>query len=90
MFADFEPHLLKLGLAKSQTSLVWIAPPLSGLIVQPIIGVLSDSSQLKWGRRRPYMLLFSILVALCLIMLAWASEIVGVLIGDEAMVDSVS
>ena len=90
MLADFEPHLLKLGLAKSQTSLVWIAPPLSGLIVQPIIGVLSDSSQLKWGRRRPYMLLFSILVALFLIMLAWASEIVGVLIGDEAMVDSVS
>ena len=90
IFADFEPHLLKLGLAKSQTSLVWIAPPLSGLIVQPIIGVLSDSSQLKWGRRRPYMLLFSILVALFFIMLAWASEIVGVLIGDEAMVESVS
>lgn len=90
IFADFEPHLLNLGLAKSQTSLVWIAPPLSGLIVQPIIGVMSDSSQLKWGRRRPYMLLFSILVALFLVMLAWASELVGVLIGDEAMVDFVS
>lgn len=36
------------------------------------------------------MLLFSILVALFLIMLAWASEIVGVLIGDEAMVETVS
>lgn len=35
------------------------------------------------------MLLFSILVAFFLIMLAWASEIVGVLFSDEAMVDSV-
>lgn len=35
------------------------------------------------------MLLFSNLVAFFLIMLAWASEIVGLLIGDEAMVESV-
>lgn len=82
----FEPHLLKLGLAKSQTSLVWIAPPLSGLIVQPIIGVLSDSSRLRWGRRRPFMLLFSVLVALFLVVLAWAEEIVGVWSSDEAVV----
>lgn len=34
------------------------------------------------------MLLFSVLVAFFLIMLAWASEIVGVLISDEAMVES--
>lgn len=84
--ADFEPHLLKLGLAKSQTSLVWIAPPLSGLIVQPVIGVLSDASQSRWGRRRPFMLLFSLLVALFLVVLAWASEIVGVFTADEVMV----
>ena len=83
---DFEPHLLKLGLAKSQTSLVWIAPPLSGLIVQPIVGVLSDSSKLSWGRRRPFMLLFSLLVALFLVMLAWAEEIIGVLSSNEVVV----
>lgn len=84
----FEPHLLRLGLAKSQTSLVWIAPPLSGLIVQPVIGVLSDASQSRWGRRRPFMLLFSLLVALFLVVLAWASEIVGVFTADEVMVKS--
>ena len=88
--ADFEPHLLKLGLAKSQTSLVWIAPPLSGLIVQPIVGVVSDSSRLKWGRRRPFMLLFSALVAVFLLVLAWAEEIVGVFFSDEVMVGCAS
>ena len=84
--SDFEPHLLQLGLAKSQTSLVWIAPPLSGLIVQPMIGVMSDSSQSRWGRRRPFMLLFAILVAFFLVVLAWASEIVGVFTSDETVV----
>lgn len=88
--ADFEPHLLKLGFAKSQTSLVWIAPPLSGLVVQPIIGVWSDSSQLRWGRRRPFMLLFSVLVAFFLASLAWASEIVAVFTSDETSVRSPS
>lgn len=83
---DFTPYLLKLGLAKSQTSLVWIAPPLSGLIVQPIIGTISDSSKSRWGRRRPYMLACSLLVAVFLLTLAWASEIVGVFIRDETLV----
>ena len=79
---------MRLGLAKSQTSLVWIAPPLSGLIVQPIVGVLSDSSGLRWGRRRPFMLLFSLLVAVFLLVLAWAEEIVGVFVRDEGLVGS--
>ncbi|KAI9759191.1 MAG: hypothetical protein M1835_000441 [Candelina submexicana] len=80
---DFTPHLLELGLAKSQTSLVWIAPPLSGLIVQPIIGTVSDSSTLRWGRRRPYILICSILVAIGLCSLAWSFEIVGSFTGDK-------
>ena len=65
---------------------MWIAPPLSGLIVQPMIGVMSDSSQSRWGRRRPFILLFAILVAFFLVMLAWASEIVGVFTSDETTV----
>ncbi len=84
--ADFTPYLLQLGLAKTQTSLVFIAPPLSGLIVQPIIGTISDSSTLRWGRRRPYMMVGSLMVAACFLTLGWASEIVGLVITDEARV----
>jgi solute carrier family 45 protein 1/2/4 len=75
--SDCTPYLLALGLTKSRTSLVWIAGPLSGLIVQPIIGVLADRSKSKYGRRRPVMLIGSVLVAGCLITLGWAKEIVG-------------
>ncbi|KAJ9628654.1 hypothetical protein H2203_002556 [Taxawa tesnikishii (nom. ined.)] len=50
------PYLLQLGLSKAKLSLVWIAGPLSGLVMQPIVGVLADKSKSKWGRRRPVMI----------------------------------
>ncbi|ORZ30477.1 major facilitator superfamily domain-containing protein [Catenaria anguillulae PL171] len=51
------PYLLSLGMSKAWTSLVWLAGPLSGLLVQPIVGALSDASTLKMGRRRPFLML---------------------------------
>ncbi|KAJ5565928.1 hypothetical protein N7535_007566, partial [Penicillium sp. DV-2018c] len=74
------PYLLQLGLTKSKTSLVWIAGPLSGLIIQPLIGVIADRSRSKWGRRRPFMVFGSFVVAFCLIVLGWTSEIVGMFV----------
>ncbi|CAG8951215.1 hypothetical protein HYFRA_00007962 [Hymenoscyphus fraxineus] len=71
------PYLLQLGLTKSKTSLVWIAGPLSGLIMQPIIGVIADRSTSKYGRRRPFMVLGSVVVAGFLLLLGWTKEIVG-------------
>ncbi|PQE14261.1 sucrose transporter protein [Rutstroemia sp. NJR-2017a BVV2] len=71
------PYLLSLGLTKSRTSLVWIAGPLSGLIMAPLVGAMADRSRSKWGRRRPYMVGASILVALCLLVLGWTKEIVS-------------
>ncbi|KAI0890085.1 MFS general substrate transporter [Annulohypoxylon maeteangense] len=70
------PYLLSLGLTKSKTSLVWIAGPLSGLIVQPIVGALADESTSKWGRRRPFIVIGSILSAFCLLTLGFTKEIV--------------
>lgn len=48
--------LMRLGLAKSASSVVLIAGPLSGLLVQPVVGILSDQCTHAWGRRRPYLL----------------------------------
>ncbi|KAJ5538545.1 hypothetical protein N7494_008024 [Penicillium frequentans] len=76
------PYLLQLGLTKSKTSLVWIAGPLSGLIIQPLIGVIADRSRSKWGRRRPFMVFGSFVVAFCLIVLGWTAEIVGLFVTD--------
>ncbi|KZT01574.1 MFS general substrate transporter [Laetiporus sulphureus 93-53] len=50
------PYLISLGLSKSAVATVFLAGPLSGLVVQPLIGVLADNSKSRFGRRRPYML----------------------------------
>ncbi|EAW09442.1 putative sucrose transporter [Aspergillus clavatus NRRL 1] len=84
------PYLLQLGLTKSRISLVWIAGPLSGLIIQPLIGVIADRSRSKWGRRRPFMIGGSVLVALCLIVLGWTTEIVSLFVKDAERAKSVT
>ncbi|EJD01423.1 MFS general substrate transporter [Fomitiporia mediterranea MF3/22] len=45
------PFLLSLGLSEQITSLVWLAGPISGLIAQPLIGAISDSSRSRYRRR---------------------------------------
>ncbi len=46
--------------------ILWIAAPVTGLIVQPIVGYLSDNTWNKLGRRRPYFLLGAILASAAL------------------------
>ncbi len=56
-----------LGAGKEDIPLLWIAAPLTGLLVQPIIGYMSDRTwSAKWGRRRPYFLVGAILSSLAL------------------------
>lgn len=77
------PYLLELGLSKSKTSLVWVAGPLSGLIVAPVIGAIADNSKSKYGRRRPFMLGGSVVVAVCFYILGWAKDIVDIFMGGS-------
>lgn len=62
-------------MTKSMLSVMWIACPLCGLLVQPIVGSLSDYSTSSVGRRRPFMIWGAILVALALLVFAWSPEI---------------
>ena len=56
-----------LGSSIDDLSVLWIAAPLTGLLVQPVIGHLSDRTWLgRWGRRRPYFLAGAILSCLAL------------------------
>lgn len=56
-----------LGAEVEQIPLLWIAAPLTGLIVQPIVGHCSDKTWTKLGRRRPYFLYGAILTSLSLL-----------------------
>lgn len=56
-----------LGAEKDAIPLLWIAAPLTGLLVQPIIGYLSDKTwSERWGRRKPYFLIGAILSSVAL------------------------
>jgi solute carrier family 45 protein 1/2/4 len=88
--ADCTPYLLQLGMTKSRMSLVWIAGPLSGLIMQPVVGILADRSRSRWGRRRPFMIGGALAVAACFLLLGWTSEIVGIFIQDAERVGGLS
>ncbi|HNP31884.1 MAG TPA: MFS transporter [Flavobacterium sp.] len=56
-----------LGAEVDKIGLYWLAAPLTGLIIQPIVGYFSDRTWTKLGRRRPYFLAGAILSSLALI-----------------------
>ncbi|RME67618.1 MAG: MFS transporter [Verrucomicrobia bacterium] len=56
-----------LGADESAIPLLWLAAPVTGLIVQPIIGYYSDRTWTRLGRRRPYFLVGAILASLALV-----------------------
>lgn len=80
------PFLLSLGMSKSRMSLVWIAGPLSGLVTQPIVGMKSDKSRSRYGRRRPYMMAGTVAVFVCYLVLGWTQEIVAFFVGEAELV----
>lgn len=57
------------GADVEQLSLFWLAAPLTGMIIQPIIGHYSDQTWCKLGRRRPFFLVGAILTAIALILM---------------------
>lgn len=58
-------------------ALVWIAGPLSGVLVQPYVGLKSDNCRIRWGKRRPFIVGGAAATIISLMALAWAKEIVG-------------
>lgn len=70
-------------------SLFWLAAPLTGMIVQPIIGYYSDKTWNRFGRRRPYFLIGAILTAIALILMpnsaSMASFLPPIIIGASML-----
>ena len=65
--ANMSPIYKYLGASDSQIPMLWLAAPLTGFIVQPIIGAMSDRTWGPLGRRRPYFLVGAILSSLALV-----------------------
>ena len=64
-----------LGAKIDDLPFLWIAAPITGLFIQPIVGYLSDRTWGKLGRRRPYFLVGAILASLALIVMPNSSTL---------------
>src|SRR5690349_22580628 len=65
----------KLGANPDKLPILWLAAPLTGLIVQPIIGSMSDRTWSRLGRRRPYFLVGAILASVALFIMPTSSSL---------------
>lgn len=61
--------LLTFGADVHQLSWFWLVAPITGMIVQPIIGLMSDKTWNRLGRRRPYFLVGAILTSIALVLM---------------------
>ncbi|MXP45542.1 MFS transporter [Allopontixanthobacter sediminis] len=74
-----------LGASMDDLPWLWAAAPLTGLIVQPIVGHFSDRTWTRLGRRRPYFLVGAVLAAAALLAMPLAPLIAAPLVFAAAM-----
>jgi maltose/moltooligosaccharide transporter len=70
--ANMSPIYKYLGADEASLPLLWLAGPMTGLLVQPIIGAMSDRTISKWGRRTPYFMVGAVLCSICLLFMPFS------------------
>ena len=74
--ANMSPIYRYLGAEESQIPVLWLAGPITGLLVQPLIGAMSDATWHPfWGRRRPYFMIGALLTSLALVLMPMSSSL---------------
>ncbi|MBK8444683.1 MAG: MFS transporter [Sphingobacteriales bacterium] len=73
--AYMSPIYRYLGVEEHTIPLLWLAGPITGLVIQPIVGAMSDSTWTPLGRRRPYILVGAIFTSLALVLMPQSSAL---------------
>jgi len=73
--ANMGPIYGFLGADEATMPLLWLAGPMTGLIVQPIIGAMSDRTHSRLGRRTPYFLIGAIICSISLFLMPYSSAL---------------
>ena len=72
---NMTPIYSYLGANADQIPLLNLAGPMTGLIIQPIVGAMSDKTTSRFGRRRPFFLIGAIICSICLFAMPYSSSI---------------
>ncbi|XP_058766449.1 sucrose transport protein SUC3-like isoform X1 [Vicia villosa] len=75
------PYIQTLGIGHAFSSFIWLCGPITGLVVQPCVGIWSDKCTSKFGRRRPFILAGSLMISLAVILIGFSADI-GYVLGD--------
>ncbi len=70
--SSMSPIYSYLGADEASLPYLWLAGPVTGLLVQPVIGAMSDRTISRWGRRTPYFLIGAILCSLGLLAMPYS------------------
>ena len=73
--SSMSPIYKYLGADEASLPYLWLAGPVTGLIVQPIIGAMSDRTVTRWGRRKPYFFAGAIVCSLGLLLMPFSSAL---------------
>ncbi|XP_012067601.1 sucrose transport protein SUC3 isoform X2 [Jatropha curcas] len=75
------PYIQTLGIEHAFSSFIWLCGPITGLVVQPCVGIWSDKCSSKFGRRRPFILAGSLMISVAVIIIGFSADI-GSILGD--------
>ncbi|NIA55690.1 SLC45 family MFS transporter [Massilia sp. TW-1] len=70
--SSMSPIYKYLGADEASLPYLWLAGPMTGLLVQPLIGALSDRTTSRWGRRTPYFLIGAVLCSIGLLAMPYS------------------
>lgn len=73
--ANMSPIYAYLGADEAALPLLYLAGPVTGLLVQPIVGAMSDRTLSRYGRRTPYFLIGAILCSLSLLAMPYSAAL---------------
>lgn len=73
--ANMGPIYGFLGADEATMPLLWLAGPMTGLIIQPIVGAMSDRTSSRYGRRTPYFLIGAIICSICLFAMPYSATL---------------
>ncbi|XP_059316737.1 sucrose transport protein SUC3 isoform X1 [Lycium ferocissimum] len=75
------PYIQTLGIEHAFSSFIWLCGPITGLVVQPCVGIWSDKCHSKYGRRRPFIFVGAVMISIAVIIIGFSADI-GYLLGD--------
>ncbi len=73
--SNMSPIYKYLGADEANLPFLWLAGPMTGLIIQPIVGAMSDKTTSRYGRRTPYFLIGAVFCSISLFWMPFSSAL---------------